>query len=73
MFRVYNMGVGFCVVVDPADADRVDRDSPARRARARTVIGRTVADPERRVWIPSRGLLGRDDTFTTSSAPPPTI
>ena len=33
MFRVYNMGVGFCVVVDPGDADRRGRASPRRTAR----------------------------------------
>ena len=34
MFRVYNMGVGFCVVVDPRHADRVI-ELAARRGRKR--------------------------------------
>jgi phosphoribosylformylglycinamidine cyclo-ligase len=65
MFRVYNMGVGFCVVVDPNDAPRVV-EIAAAHGKAAAVIGHTVDDPQRRVWIPQRGLVGRDDTFGPS-------
>lgn len=65
MFRVYNMGVGFCVVVDPAAASRVIAAAAAQGKRA-AVIGRVVADAARRVWIPQRGLVGRDDAFAAT-------
>jgi len=70
MFRVYNMGVGFCVVVDPKDADRVV-SLATRHGKTAAVVGRAVADPQRRVWIPERGLVGSDDTFAVSQTPPP--
>jgi phosphoribosylformylglycinamidine cyclo-ligase len=70
MFRVYNMGVGFCVIVGSADADRVIATAAAHGKKA-AVIGRVVADPERRVWIPQRGLVGRDDAFAPTTDPPP--
>jgi phosphoribosylformylglycinamidine cyclo-ligase len=70
MFRVYNMGVGFCVVADPRDADRVIAIA-GQHGKHAAVIGRVVADPARRVWIPPRGLVGRDDTFVASTEPPP--
>lgn len=70
MFRVYNMGTGFCVVVDPKDADRVQNIAQGQGRRAR-VIGYTVQDPKQRVWIPERNLVGRNTTFkvTSESAP----
>ena len=71
MFRVYNMGVGFCVVVDPGDAARVVQLAMQHGKRA-AVIGYAVDDPQRRVWIPQRGLLGQGDGFTASTdAEPP--
>jgi phosphoribosylformylglycinamidine cyclo-ligase len=72
MFRVYNMGVGFCVVVDPADAARVVRIAAAHGKDA-AVIGYAVDDAPRRVWIPQRGLVGRDDSFAVTTDPPPSI
>jgi phosphoribosylformylglycinamidine cyclo-ligase len=71
MFRVYNMGTGFCVVVDPTDADRV-QEICKRHKRRTAVIGYAVADPKRRVWIPQHDLVGRNTTFrTTREQPPP--
>jgi len=74
MFRVYNMGTGFCVVVDPRDAARVQEIATAHGRRT-DVIGYTVSDPKRRVWIPQRNLVGQGTTFkpTREAAPvPPT-
>ncbi len=51
MFRVYNMGIGFCVIVAPRDADRVVSIA-AKHGRTAGVIGYTVHDPEKRVWLP---------------------
>lgn len=72
MFRVYNMGVGFCVVVDPRDADRVIAQARAEGKTA-AVVGAVVADRERRVWIPERGLVGQGDTFAPATEPPPPV
>jgi phosphoribosylformylglycinamidine cyclo-ligase len=70
MFRVYNMGVGFCVVVDPSDATRVV-DIARAHGKSAAPIGYAVSDPARRVWIPEKTLLGTDDAFEVSDAPPP--
>jgi phosphoribosylformylglycinamidine cyclo-ligase len=70
MFRVYNMGTGFCVVVDPGDAGRV-ADIAAARGRHAQVIGYAVRDAKRRVWIPQRNLVGQDTTFKPTREAPP--
>jgi phosphoribosylformylglycinamidine cyclo-ligase len=70
MYRVFNMGVGFCVVVDPKDAARVIAIAKQHGKHA-APIGYTVADPERRVWIPQRTLVSRDDVFVASDAAAP--
>jgi len=70
MFRVYNMGTGFCVVSDPAHAHRVV-DIAQAHGRTAAVIGYTVHDPQQRVWIPRHQLVGRESSFerTDESAP----
>jgi len=71
MFRVYNMGVGFCVVVAACDAARVAAIAAAH-GKAAQIVGYAVADPQRRVWIAPRGLVGQDEAFVRASdAPPP--
>ena len=69
MFRVYNMGVGFCAVVDPKDAERSARIAVDHGKNA-AVIGYAVDDPQRRVWVPQRRLVGRDDTFDVTDDHP---
>jgi phosphoribosylformylglycinamidine cyclo-ligase len=61
MYQVYNMGVGFCLVVAPADADRT-LDILRERQTEAAVLGRAVADPERRVRLPN-GLVGQGNDF----------
>jgi phosphoribosylformylglycinamidine cyclo-ligase len=70
MFRVYNMGVGFCVVLDPRDAGRAI-EIAAKHGRKAATIGYAINDPERHVWVPQRGLVGKDDDFepARTSAP----
>jgi len=65
MFRVYNMGAGFCVVVDPQDAARVQAIAEQHGHRA-AVIGYAVDDPRRRVWIPQHGLVGEGKEFAVA-------
>jgi phosphoribosylformylglycinamidine cyclo-ligase len=62
MFEVFNMGIGFCYVVDPADADAT-LAILARHGRSAQVIGHAVADAEKSVRIPARRLIGRHKRF----------
>ena len=70
MFRVFNMGVGFCIVVDPADAARVVAVATAH-GKAAAIIGYTVADTARTVWVTPKQLVSRDDRFVQSREPVP--
>lgn len=63
MFVVYNMGVGFCVVVDPTGVDQV-LSTVKRHGKDARVIGRVVHDPERAVYIEERGLKGVGKVFS---------
>jgi phosphoribosylformylglycinamidine cyclo-ligase len=62
MFEVFNMGIGFCYVVDPADADQT-LSILKQHGRVAQRIGHAVADPEKLVRIPERGLVGRHKQF----------
>jgi phosphoribosylformylglycinamidine cyclo-ligase len=66
MYRVFNMGIGFCVIV-PADASVVGRVEAAARAHGfdAQVIGEVIEDPAKRVFLPQHDLVGERDTFTT--------
>jgi phosphoribosylformylglycinamidine cyclo-ligase len=62
MFEVFNMGIGFCYVVDPADVTLTISilESYGRSAQR---IGYAVPDPKKRVRIRQRNLLGCHKTF----------
>ncbi len=62
MFRVFNMGVGFCAVVDSRDADSA-MAAVASAGGGAHVIGHVVDDSRRRVEIAEWGLVGQDGTF----------
>jgi phosphoribosylformylglycinamidine cyclo-ligase len=62
MFEVYNMGIGFCVVVAEADADRT-LAILQRHGRRASVIGQAVADPTRSVQLPREKLVGIGKRF----------
>lgn len=62
MFEVFNMGLGFCYVVAPEAVDPVLAILREHQREARR-IGYAVADPEQKVRIPERGLVGRHKTF----------
>lgn len=62
MFVVYNMGVGFCIVVDPAGVDQV-LSTVKKHGKDARVIGRVVHDPERAVYIEEKGLKGVGKEF----------
>ena len=62
MFEVFNMGIGFCYVVNPNDVALTISilESHGRNAQR---IGYAVPDPERHVRIHERKLLGYHKTF----------
>jgi phosphoribosylformylglycinamidine cyclo-ligase len=66
MYRVFNMGVGFCLIVPEADV------APALSiARDHGVdgwpIGRTLEDAERTVMLTAPGLKSQDDSFVPAA------
>jgi len=62
MFQVYNMGIGFCVVVAEPDAEQVIQIAAAHGTRAWR-IGMTVASPERTIMIEPRHLRSQGQQF----------
>jgi len=70
MFLVFNMGVGFCLVIAPEDAGRAV-EIARRHGHAASVIGYAVEDHDPRVWIPERGLVGARGAFTPTAERPP--
>jgi phosphoribosylformylglycinamidine cyclo-ligase len=62
MFEVFNMGIGFCYVVDPNDVAQTISilEQYGRKAQR---IGYAVTDPEQRVRVHERKLMGRRKTF----------
>jgi phosphoribosylformylglycinamidine cyclo-ligase len=62
MFHVYNMGIGFCVIVRPNDADRALDLLKGQNAEAQR-LGSVIPGPERRVLIEPVGLVGMNGRF----------
>ena len=62
MFEVYNMGVGFCVVVDEANASLVLSILEEHRRKA-WVIGEVIHDPTKGVYLPGHRLAGHKKRF----------
>lgn len=62
MFQVFNMGIGFCVVVAEADAEPFI-EIVKHHGREALQIGRVVSDPEQKVVIRPHGLVGQGNRF----------
>lgn len=62
MFRVYNMGIGFCIIVSEEDVDRVSEIAKKHGIQSH-LLGHTVDDPEQRVFIKPRNLMGKGSKF----------
>jgi phosphoribosylformylglycinamidine cyclo-ligase len=62
MFVVYNMGVGFCIVVAPQGADEVLATVRGHGKNAQ-IIGRVIEDQEQAVYITQKRLKGIDKEF----------
>jgi phosphoribosylformylglycinamidine cyclo-ligase len=71
MYRVFNMGIGFCLVV-PADRGIVREVSTIVRESGVEIheIGRVVEDERQRVFLPGKNLVGEGDAFTPYRAAP---
>lgn len=65
MFRVFNMGVGFCMIVPALDAERV-MSIVKEHGKQASVIGHAVADPEKRIRIVQKGLVSQGKVFLKS-------
>jgi phosphoribosylformylglycinamidine cyclo-ligase len=62
MFEVYNMGVGFCVVVDAASVGPV-QSILQKHDRQSWVIGEVIEDPTQGVYLPRQRLKGHKKRF----------
>lgn len=65
MFRVFNMGVGFCIIVPAHEAERVISMVNEHGKQAYT-IGYAVTDPQKHIHIVQKGIVGQDKTFLKS-------
>src|SRR5258708_29480690 len=62
MFEVYNMGIGFCVMVADADVEAT-LAILRRHNRQAAMIGQVIADPEKSVRLPQEKLVGIGKKF----------
>jgi len=62
MYEVYNMGVGFCVIVAENDADAALAILKRHQRDAR-VIGYAIADRTKSVYLPQQRLIGTGKRF----------
>jgi len=65
MYRVFNMGIGFCVVCPEADVDNAMEIAQKHATPARC-LGYAVHDPERKITLPEIGLVSRGKKFIRS-------
>jgi phosphoribosylformylglycinamidine cyclo-ligase len=63
MFEVFNMGIGFCYVVDPASVD-LTLSILKRHGRHAQPIGHAVSDRQKQVRVLQRNLIGQHKTFS---------
>jgi len=61
MYRVFNMGVGFCIVVAPGDVD--ETLAAVKRGGSEGVVAGAVVPGPRRIELPGVGLVGQSGRF----------
>jgi phosphoribosylformylglycinamidine cyclo-ligase len=62
MFEVYNMGVGFCIIVDETKANSV-LEILKKHNREAWVIGKVIEDPTKGVEVAQLRLIGHNKRF----------
>jgi len=62
MYQVYNMGIGFCVLVGEKDRDAT-LSMLQRHGRRAQVIGRVIEDDTKGVYLPHQKLVGHGKEF----------
>jgi phosphoribosylformylglycinamidine cyclo-ligase len=62
MFEIFNMGTGFCYVVEQRDADRII-SMLAKHNRTAQRIGYAVADRDKVIRIPEKNISGQHKRF----------
>jgi len=62
MFKVYNMGIGFCVVTSPDHIHQVGEISTGQGVGCH-LLGHAVKDHDRKIILPNLGLIGRNGRF----------
>lgn len=62
MYRVFNMGIGFCVVVPEGERRQVS-DLLKQEGIACYPLGYVAEDPERKILIPPKGMVGQNGRF----------
>jgi phosphoribosylformylglycinamidine cyclo-ligase len=65
MYYVFNMGIGFCIVLDAADADKAIEISQKYNIPA-SIIGQATEDAQKKVVLPQKTLIGVDGRFFKS-------
>jgi phosphoribosylformylglycinamidine cyclo-ligase len=63
LYRVFNMGVGFCIVVPESAVERVTAVAKEHSINAWR-LGTVIDDERKRVWLRPAGLVGEDESFT---------
>src|SRR5207237_1536210 len=69
MYAVFNMGIGFCVVVARAQAERALAIAESHGVAAQ-ILGEAVAEPTRAVILEPVGLIGRGSAFKKTHPSP---
>ena len=65
MYRVFNMGIGFCLIVqDDESLIKAVKQTFAASGFETHIIGKVVADKRKRVFLPTQGLVGEGEEFT---------
>ena len=62
MYRVFNMGIGFCIALPEGEAEAALRIAREHGVEG-WIIGQTVADAAQTVTLPSVGLKSAEDAF----------
>ena len=70
MYQVYNMGIGFCVIVAAANVDPT-LQILERHGRRAKVIGRIIEDDSKRVYLLHQRLKGHGKEFVRSNKDEP--